>query len=478
MTAALLLFVSLLGVTPGPGWSWPVVVTEEPNSTRPYQRMHRDQEGRFHLLWEDYRHLYRIGYKVFLLDGTTVVPDTMISRDTNSMYLRKTVMGDSLLAFWREYNPVYFAARSLEDGGEVAPATYLFTTYTVYPYIRACPDSLDRLHVLYNDGDDVVYAVWTPVEDSGFITEYEWVIPGVRAGGVLLVDRDRVHVVVMDEIHFTHEYLQYDLEGHLAVELTDFTADDIDCQRFPELALDSGRNLMIVDAIYTLSSPDPYKYVLWKLDGATGETIVDEKELVMGIPPVMKVSPDFILRPLPGSEEFYLCWRNSGAALQIWNMVIDSSGNIVVDWHMAYDYSDEDPEMLKDLDGAVDEEGNLYIVYSQGETEPVLGGYPTFGWFDYTYLGIGDEEPSSEVPSQHITASCNPVMGSVRFNVEGISVTFLEVYDVAGRKVAQVPVSNGIGLWDGTDTAGDRLPFGVYRVSGGEASTVVTLLCD
>jgi len=199
----------------------------------------------------------------------------------------------------------------------------------------------------------------------------------------------------------------------------------------------------------------------------------------MGIPPEMKVSPDFILRPLPGSEEFYLCWVDGyGSALRIWNMVIDSFGNVVVNRHIAYDYSDEDPEMLKDMDGAVDEEGNLYIVYNQGETEPIFGGYPTFGWFDHTYLGIGEEEPSQEVSSYSITASCNPVMGSVRFTVEGFSPSVLSVFDVAGRMVALIPVSDGRGFWDGTDFAGDRLPSGVYRVSEGEVSTVVTLLCD
>lgn len=477
MTAILLLLVSLFNVTPGPGWSWPIVVTEEPNTTAPYQRMHRDQEGRFHLIWEDYRELCRIGYKVFLLDGTTVVPDTMISRDTNSGYLRKTVMGDSLFAFWREYNPVYYAVRSLEDGSEVTPATYLFTTYTVWPFIRACPDSLGRLHVQYNSGNAVIYAVWAPAAGSGFITEYEWVIPGAFGCGVLLVDGNRVHVIVRDDYFYTYEYLQYDLEGNLVVPQRDFTVDDITTSHFPELSLDSDRNLMIVDAIYTLSSPEQYRYVLWKLDGATGETIVDEKELVVGIPPVMDVSPDFILRALPGSEEFYLCWKNSGAALHIWFMVIDSSGNVVVDWQAAYDYSDEDPEMLKDLDGVVDDEGNLYIVYSQGETEPELARFPTFGWFDHTYLGIG-EESFAEVLIPVITASCNPVMGSVQFTVTGFTPSELEVFDIAGRKVALVPVSGGSGFWDGTDISGDRLPCGVYRVVGGETSVVVTLLCD
>ncbi|MCK4505909.1 MAG: hypothetical protein KAW14_09845, partial [Candidatus Aegiribacteria sp.] len=137
----ILLLLSLVNVTVGPGWSYPIVVTEEPNSGYPVQYISMDQDGRFHMFWADYQLDPRIGYKVFLLDGTTVVPDTMVSRDTVSGYLSwPVVLSDSLMAFWREYNPVYYCIRSLEDGSEVTPATYLFTEYTDLPYIRACPD--------------------------------------------------------------------------------------------------------------------------------------------------------------------------------------------------------------------------------------------------------------------------------------------------------------------------------------------------
>ncbi len=312
-----------------------------------------------------------------------------------------------------------------------------------------------------------LYDMIPPPEDISINPPGEW--NKIR----ILVDGNRVHVVVRDDYWHTYEYLQYDLEGNLVVPRRNFTDDS--ASQFPELALDSGRNLMVIDMI--AQSGQEHRYVLWKLDGATGETIVDEKELVVGIPPVMDVSPEFILRALPGSEEFYLCWNDGGESLWIWYMVIDSSGNVIVDWQAAYDYSDEDPEDLRDLDGVVDDEGNLYIVYSQGETEPVLARFPTFGWFDHTYLGI-DEESTSTVLLPVITASCNPVMGSVQFTVTGFTPSVLEVFDIAGRMVALVPVSGGSGFWDGTDVSGDRLPSGVYHISSGETSVVVTLLYD
>src|SRR6056297_2815012 len=267
----LLLLLACLRVTPSPGWSDPVAVTNAEAFYNYQQFMHMDEFGRFHLVWSGYDGSSRIGYKMFDLDGTTLFPDTMISRDTNSGYVSTTTKGDSLFAFWREYDPVYYAIRSLSDGSEITPATYLFTTYTMYGYIRACPDSLGRLHVLYNDGSDIVYSVWNPTPGSGFITEYEWMIEGAIAGGVLLVDGDRVHVVVQDTLNWDFSYLQYDLEGNTVVPLTDFTlSGDLWASRFPALRVDSERNLLVIDEASYFWKSDKAFY-LWKLNGETGE---------------------------------------------------------------------------------------------------------------------------------------------------------------------------------------------------------------
>ncbi|MEA3266908.1 MAG: hypothetical protein U9P42_08195, partial [Candidatus Fermentibacteria bacterium] len=155
-----LLLVACIGVTVGPGWSEPFLATDSANTHRRIQFLERDDQGRFHLVWAGFNDEHRIAYKMFSLDGTTLYPETMISRDVNSVFLRTVTIGDSLFAFWRESSPVYTAARSLSDGNETLPATYLFTTSTQYPYIRSSPDSLGRLHVLYNKGPDVVYSVW------------------------------------------------------------------------------------------------------------------------------------------------------------------------------------------------------------------------------------------------------------------------------------------------------------------------------
>ncbi len=470
-----LLLLSLVNVTVGPGWSDPIVVTEEPNSTAPFQLIFRDDQGRFHLLWEDYQLDPRIGYKVFLLDGTTVVPETMVSRDVNSFYISEVQLADSLLAFWREYNPVYYCIRSLEDGSEITPATHLFTEYTDLPYIRACPDSLGRLHVLRNIGQDVYYAVWTPAEGSGFIEEYSWVIPEAWIIGMLLVDGDRVHLILGDGWQ-TYMYMQYDLEGNVTVPLYDFTNDVGDMARYPGLAVDSNGDLIVVGRVGI--SGYPSRYGFWRLNGRTGD-LENHKWIVVSDIPNMAVSKDMVLLPFPDHDQFYLVWRCSTTYEILWYIIMDNDGNLLVEPTAAYDHSDEDPEQLSNVDGVVDSEGNLYVIYNQAEDEPIFGGYPTFGWFNSTSLGLEEEESSEQGTALTIIEpSCNPFCGSVEFLVIGEAVFELSVYDITGRRVAEIPVADGVGVWDGSGFSGVKLPSGVYTISGGEncEPAVVTLI--
>ncbi len=411
----------------------------------------------FILSGQDINDSNRIAYKMFSLDGNTLYPETMISRDVTSAYLSTMVTGDSLYAFWRETSPVYYAVRSLTDGSEIVPATYLFTTYTLYPYIRASPDSLGRLHVIYNDGGDVRYAVWTPAPGSGFTVERDWKIEGADAGGVLLVDGNRVHVVVQDPVVHDFCYLQYDLEGNTVIPLIDFTTGDLDCSRFPELALDQLGNLMVVEEIFP-------EYILWKIDRMSGFLIVDQKSIVTASPPEMSLSTTFNVRQIPQTDLYYLIWAVSGNMKKIFFLLMNGNGDVVVDWAIAYDYSDEDPEGLPCISGEADAEGNLYIAYEQVETEPVLGNYPTFGWFDYDYVS-NFRQQTIVVPEDSFSFSCNPVSGSVTVRT-GSETQTLRVYDITGREVSSIRVSDGTGIWYGMDFSGVRLPVGIYSVVG------------
>jgi hypothetical protein len=139
------------------------------------------------------------------------------------------------------------------------------------------------------------------------------------------------------------------------------------------------------------------------------------------------------------------------------------------------------PTTSSSVDGVVDSEGNLYLIYSAIYDEPVFGRYPTFGWFNASSLGLEEEESSEQGTAlTFIEPSCNPFCGSVEFYVTGGVVSELSVYDITGRLVAEIPVADGVGVWDGYGYNGERIPTGVYSISSGEncEPAVVTLLND
>ena len=146
-------------------------------------------------------------------------------------------------------------------------------------------------------------------------------------------------------------------------------------------------------------------------------------------------------------------------------LVFDSNGNIVHTWQLAYDYSDEDPEDIQHMNGVTDDEGNLYIIYCQVETDPQIDYFPTFGWFDYSYLAI--ENSSLAIQGETgFMVSQNPVTGSVTISTAISTEQELRVYDISGREVSSISVSDGIGTWYGRGFSGERLPTGIYNIVG------------
>jgi|GEM_PF-1681576 len=464
MTALLLL--ACMSVTVGPGWSEPVLVTDSANTERWDQFLHLDSNGRFHLIWAGFNDEDRIGYKMFDLEGFTIYPETMISRDVHSLFLSSVETGDSIYAFWRESNPVYTAARSLSDGSEVLPATHLFTNYTYRAQIISSPDSLGRLHVLYNGNEGgscpLHYAVWSPSPDSGFTTEYEWIIKGVDDSGQILVDGNRVHIVALDSLVHDYVYLQYDIEGNTVVPLTDFTTPDdiIDCSGYPPLQVDSFGDLLILESAYINGVEAIY---LWKLDGANGVAVIDQYPLVLPELPEMDTLNGLVVEPALIQNQFYLCWRGYFAENKIFYLIFDSDGNIIHDWQLAYDYSDEDPEDIQNIDGVTDDQGNLYIIFAQVETEPQVDYFPTFGWFDYGTLGIEDSTSEASFKVE-FTISQNPVTGSITVQTADSAPLQLKVLDLVGREVSVIHVSDGVGTWSGISFSGERLPAGIYSI--------------
>jgi hypothetical protein len=476
-----LLLWTLITVTPGSGWSWPILVTEEPNTTvTPTELIAIDDENRFHLVWDDYQGDPRIAYKVFLMNGTTIVPDTMISRDVSSSYPTIATSGDSLFAFWRESTPIYYCARSLTDGSEITPATYLLTESTNYKFVNASADSLGRLHVLRSIGNDVYYARWTPIEPVGFNEDFCWKIEGAYIAGVILVDGDRVHMVVGEYTNQTLEYLQCDLDGNITVPLFDFTPDDTDNGRYPGIAIDDQHDFVVVDKVHTISSSEPDRVVLWKLDGETGEVLIDG-HVVFEETSEFMLSPQYDLVPSQDNTFYYFLSPENFTVKQLWFCALTTDGNLILGPSIAYDHSDESPEQVSSPEGVTDAEGNLYIIYGQVNSEPELGCYPTFGWFDHNYLGVGGPGASMEgQPLLELSVSNNPFTGTVAITCEGPSLPGqLMVYDISGRVIQTLgnPVGTSF-LWDGRVGGGSEVPAGVYMIQGaisGQASSVTVV---
>ena len=140
--------------------------------------------------------------------------------------------------------------------------------------------------------------------------------------------------------------------------------------------------------------------------------------------------------------------------------------SVLVDWAIAYDYADEDPENLPDIDGVVDSEGNLYLAYEQVETEPEIGYFPTFGWFNHDFVGVQQQEAAVIEQTPSLTISSNPVSGSVTVYTGTSASQTLRVFDLYGREVSSIAVTDGTAVWNGDDFTGKRLPAGIYTIAG------------
>ena len=91
-------------------------------------------------------------------------------------------------------------------------------------------------------------------------------------------------------------------------------------------------------------------------------------------------------------------------------------------------------------------------------------------------LGIEDSASYMSCDAQ-FTVSQNPVTGSVTVFSEIDSPISLRVFDLTGREVSSISVSDGVGVWNGTGFSGERLPAGVYSITDNDDfSRTVTLL--
>ena len=465
-----IILTSTILVTHAPGWSYPLPTTD--------QWAYDDQEHAIlvtgdmvlHQLWDSYDQEPRIGYKAYLPSGSEVFPEIMISWDVWSGAPTGTVLSDSIIAgFWRQGVPAWYCMRD-STGGELLP-TSLFQSDPYYnrPNVEVASDSLGRIHAVTVIPDGVLYAVTEP----GLGEMWRDTVPGSQhetAG--IQVDGNRVHIIYR-EGYATPMYVQYDLEGNITIPAVTLTTGLVDLYPLFSTALDVNGHMW-----YFTKACRSYNYItLFKIDGATGEVLISDQEVV-----TPGASKNFtVILPDPSEEKLYLMWIADDGNFNYWVYfaVIDTNGDFIEEPYPAYDYSDEEEQNIFVLEATINELGDIFATWSAyyPEVNP-FAYFIVMGWFDHNWLETGEEETATGVNPPSIFPSCNPITDSVSFTVTGVTINELEIYDISGRLVMTVPVSNATAFWDGKDTSGDRLPYGVYRVSCGEVSTTVTLLGD
>lgn len=473
MLFALLLSSSILVVT-APGWSPPMITTDIWDYTGNQYKTIEVIGGLIHQGWDHFDQDSRVGYKVYLPDGTVIYPETMISSDVWSGYVNSSVVdSDSVVITWREGSPAYYTVRE-GDGSEAIPTTlYLPEPWANYPQVHSSCDSLGRIHSVFTLWDGSESRIGYMLYEPGVGEIWRDTVPGSHSHPRILVDGNRVHIVFRGE-DLWPDYIQYDLNGNTTIPPVSLIEDLIQMSNTYSIAIDSDRNLYCFFGLYTT-----YVHLsLFKIDGMTGEVLISDKEI--HDPPYSSSSPTILTGY--DDETMYLLWIEAAQDYprHVKFAVIDKNGDFIVDPYSAYDYTDEEIQNLSILDAAGNGEGDIFAIWSQGDVE--VGGYWTvMGWFDHDSLGIEEE---STIPVNYgdlkIRASSNPFSESVEITVTADPLpVHMEVYDLSGRMVRTLnSAGDGIFFWDGCDTDGNEVPSGNYviRGSSGDASGALSVI--
>ena len=461
------LLLSIVGVTWAPGWSEPVITIEVPGGGQRKDLIVTDG-NHIHQVWNQYENTARVGYNLILPDGTPLVPDTLLSRDTFSGHPSASYAPDSgFIGFWREGPAKWYSVKD-QEGNTLIPATfYSSEAYTSWFRIDSSLDSLGKVHMVWDIGPEVCYSILDP----GVGEVWRDTIPDSRQQSLVLVDGDRVHIKFNGPDQCA-DYIQYDLDGNVAVPAVSLSEDLVDETNECGIAVDSDGNALVF--VEEIPADDPKTLRLYKIHGATGELLIDGN-LIYEEPPFIQSSDPIILSG-PSGNQFYLLWLEEevggGWIKYIKFAVINTNGDFVEEPYIAYDYTDEDPEDLTKLAACTNQAGDVFIHYTQYmEQEPYnVYGWITLGWFDHNWLGVEEGQLTGIAePSFSISASRSPFRESVIFTTNADPPPGqIAVYDISGRMVRSLVAdpADGSFFWDGTDRSGEELPAGTYIIRG------------
>lgn len=457
----LILITALTAVIPGPGWSDPVISIETPDWDYHRKDLVVTDGNHVHQIWNNYEGEARIGYNVVLSDGTVLVPDTLISRDSFSGHPSASYAPDSgFIGFWREGAAKWYSVKD-HEGNTVVPATFYSSEgYSSWFRIDSSLDSLGRVHMVWDSGPEVCYSILEP----GMGELWRDTIPDSQQQALVLVDGNRVHIKFNGPDQWA-DYIQYDLNGNVTVPTVSLSEDLADATNRCSMEVDGFHNVYIIVS----EGPEggPLELRLYKIDGYTGDVLIDG--LLLYTPPGIHLHSPHIIAS-PSGDSLYLVWIedevSSGFMKLIKFAIIDTNGDFIEEPYIAYDYTDEDPEDLRELAVHTNHKGDIFAIWSE-YFPSIEKAYIVLGWFDHNWLSIEEESESTDPEyGIDIQASANPFCENVEMTVTGDCIPGqLSIYDLSGRIVRTLNITgNGIFFWDGCDPYGNEVPAGNYIV--------------
>ncbi len=467
-----LILSGLFLMTHAPGWSLPIITTDMWSySSQQDKSIQVTGTDTLHQAWNRFNQESRIGYKVYLPDGTVLFPETMVSNDVGSTYTTGCLVNeDSVALFWRVGAPAWYTIRD-SSGAELVPTSLLIPdSYVSRPRVEASSDSLGRIHTSFEISDGVCYAVFEP----GLGEVFRDTVPGSLDDiSNICVDGNRVHIIFTADFDLP-AYIQYDLEGNIVIPPVELVQGLADLYPMSSVTVDGNGNFWCF-LYYATGGATSYVLSTVKVDSETGDVLViKEIETPNLCAWFMNILPG------PDGDTLYLMW------LAFWQSdhyvcfaIIDKDGNFIEEPYAAYDYSDEEVQQLASLEAVTNDDGDVFAIWSTyfPEVHP-NAYYIVMGWFDHNWVAV--EESTSEpvdVEPFVLQSSTNPFTESVTITVQGAIIPDqLLVYDFTGRLVRTISLISGNAfLWDGCDSEGNELPAGAYTIHGTSACNTATI---
>jgi len=465
-----LVLSGLFLMTHAPGWSMPII-TEDMWSYSSQQRKFIQVTGTdtLHQVWQNFNQETRVGYKVYQPDGTVLFPETMISNQVWSGYPTSCLVNeDSVALFWREGAPAWYTVRDSSGSELVTTSLLIPDSYVNRPRVEASSDSLGRIHTSFEISDGVCYAVFEP----GLGEVFRDTVPGSLDDiSNICVDGNRVHIIYTAGFDLP-AYIQYDLEGNIVIPPVELVQGLVDLSPTTSVTVDGDGNYWCF-LYYATEGATSYVLSIVKVDSETGDVLV-LKEIET---PNLGAGYLNIL-PGPDGDTLYLMWLAYWQSDHyVYFAIIDKNGNFIEEPYAAYDYSDEEVQQIASLEAAVNDDGDVYAIWSQGDVE-VSGYWIVMGWFDHDWVEVEESNTSPvDTATFALQSSANPFTESVTITVLGTVVPDqLVIYDFTGRIVRTIScVSGNAFLWDGCGSEGNEMPAGAYTIHGTSAGSTATI---